>query len=70
MVDHETVCDCRFADKCETFKDSLIDDERKGPEGFGCREQHDLYRGKHCRTFACAYLSLVLTDAVKHPAPQ
>ena len=42
MVDHETVCDCRFADECETFKDPLIDNERKGREGFGCRQQHDL----------------------------
>jgi len=67
-MDHEAVCDCQFAEHCQTFNDPLIDEARKGPEGLGCRGQNDIHRGKHCRTFACAYLSLVVTDALKQPA--
>ena len=68
-MDHEVICSCQFMDQCQTFNDSLIGEERKGPSGFGCRSQSDFYRGKHCRTFACAYLSIVLSDAMRHPAP-
>ena len=68
MVDHETICNCRFMDRCETFNDPLIDEARKGPGGSGCRGRDDFYRGRHCRTFACAYLSVVISDAVRHPA--
>jgi hypothetical protein len=56
-----------FMRECETFGDRLIDDDKKGPNGFGCREQSDTYRSRHCRTFACAYLSMVITDALKQP---
>jgi len=67
-MDHEAICDCPFLARCETFADPLIDQRRKGPEGLGCQGQNDRYRGKHCKTFACAYLSMVLTDALK-PTP-
>ena len=63
-MDHEAICDCAFRDRCETFSDPLIDGRRKGPEGFGCVQQSDVHRGKHCRTFGCAYLSMVLSDAL------
>ena len=68
-MDHEAICDCPFMDHCETFGDPLIDKVRKGPDGLGCRDQNDIYRGRHCRTFACAYLSMVVSDVLKHPAP-
>jgi hypothetical protein len=66
-MDHEAICDCQFRGHCPTFGDPLVDDERKGPAGFGCRSQSDRYRGRHCRTFACAYLSMVVSDALRHP---
>lgn len=68
-MDHETMCDCPFADHCQTYADPLIDKTRKGPTGFGCRGQNDIYRGKHCHVFACAYLSMVVSDVLKHQAP-
>ncbi|MGB2819450.1 MAG: hypothetical protein WBF17_00610 [Phycisphaerae bacterium] len=68
-MDHDAVCDCHFRGHCDTFNDPLIDDARKGPTGLGCRQQSDVYRGRHCRPFACAYLSMVLTDALKQPLP-
>ncbi len=69
-MDHESICNCQFREHCETFIDPLIDKARKGPTGLGCREQNDLYRAKHCHTFSCAYLSLVLSDALRQPVPQ
>ena len=68
-MDHQAICDCGFRGHCETYNDSLIDDARKGPGGLGCREQSDIYRGKHCRTFACSYLSMVISDGLKQPVP-
>ena len=68
-MDHEAICDCHFRQRCETFRDPLIDDDRKGPEGHGCVGQSDLYRGKHCKSFTCSYLTMVLTDALKQPLP-
>lgn len=61
-MDHEEISDCVFKDHCATFSDSLIGDNRKGPSGLGCRGQNDIYRGKHCRKFTCAYLSVVISD--------
>jgi hypothetical protein len=68
-MDHEAMCDCLFKGRCATFNDPLIDEARKGPDGLGCRQQSDLYRGRHCHTFACAYLTMVFTDALKQPPP-
>ena len=68
-MDHEAICDCQFRDTCATFNDSLIEEARKGPSGLGCRGQSDVHRGKHCRTFACAYLSVVISDALRQPVP-
>jgi hypothetical protein len=68
-MDHDAICDCLFLPRCETFHDPQIDQERKTSLGFGCREQSDVYRARHCRRFACAYLSMVVTDAMgSHPA--
>lgn len=66
-MDHEEISDCPFKDHCAAFNDSLIADNRKGPGGLGCRGQNDIYRGKHCRKFACAYLSMVVSDGLKPP---
>lgn len=68
-MDHEALCDCQFVDTCPTFADKLIREARKGPDGLGCRERNDHYRARHCRTFACAYLSAVVSDVLRHPAP-
>lgn len=68
-MDHESICDCRFLEQCETFADSLIGRDRKGAGGFGCYGQDDVYRSKHCRTFTCSYLCMVLTDAAHQPMP-
>jgi len=68
-MDHDETCDCHFQRSCATFNDSLIEDARKGPEGFGCRGGNDVYRGKHCRTFRCSYLTMVLSDTLKQPLP-
>jgi len=68
-MSHEAVCDCQFMDHCATFNDSLVDELRKGPAGLGCRGQDDIYRSKHCRTFACSYLSMVVSDVLRGPAP-
>ena len=64
-MDHEAICDCPFMARCETHADPLIGEKRKGPDGLGCQGQSDTYRGKHCRSFACAYLSIVVADALK-----
>jgi len=66
----QALCDCHFKEHCPTFNDPLVDDERRGPKGLGCLGQTDLYRGKHCQTFVCAYLSTVLSDALKNPLPK
>jgi len=66
-MDHEDVRDCPFMRNCATFADPLIDEARKGPGGLGCRNQSDTYRGKHCKAFACSYLSMVVSDVLKHP---
>jgi len=68
-MDHEAICDCPFRERCATFNDPLIDEARKGPLALGCRGQNDIYRAKHCRTFACAYLSAVVSEAFRMPAP-
>jgi len=65
-VDRERVCDCQFKAACQTFNDPLIDERRKGLDGFGCVQQTDHYRGKHCRVFRCAYLAAVVSDAMRH----
>ncbi len=69
-MDHEVLCDCPFMDGCATFNDPLISKDQKDPQGLGCRQQTDIYRGKHCRTFACAYLSMVVSDAFRQPMPK
>jgi len=61
-MDHEAVCDCPFKAKCQTYNDPLIHRLRKGPHGLGCVGRNDVYRGKHCKTFACGYLSMVLSE--------
>ena len=68
-MDHERICDCAFASRCESFKDRLIDESRKGPDGLGCRAQSDVYRAKHCKTFRCVYLCAVISDGLKHLVP-
>ncbi len=65
VMGHENICDCPFKDHCAAFDDPLIDDDRKGSNGLGCRGQNDIYRGKHCRKFACAYLSMVVSDGLR-----
>ncbi len=71
-MDKEETYDCPFILQCETFGDPLIAGTRKGRDGLGCRAQTNTYRGRHCKTFACAYLSAVLADALNlhlgHPA--
>jgi hypothetical protein len=69
-MDRQTICDCCFKDHCQTFSDPLIEQARKGAAGLGCRGQNDLHRARHCRTFRCASLSLVLNDLLKQPAPE
>ena len=66
-MDHEGICDCRFLARCATHDDPLIAASRKGPNGFGCRQQSDVHRAKHCKAFACSYLTVLLSDIVKHP---
>jgi len=63
-MDHETICDCAFRDTCVTYADPLIDKWRKGSKGFGCEDRSDFYRSKHCKSFGCRYLSVVLSDIV------
>lgn len=54
---------------CATFNDPLIDEARK--LSLGCRGRSDFYRSEHCRTFACAYLSMVVSDVLRRrPAPE
>ena len=69
-MDHEAICDCAFKGRCATFNDPLIDAPRKGPSGLGCRGQTDHHRARHCRTFACSYLSLVFSDAMRRLASE
>jgi len=64
---HDDLHDCPFMGECATFADALIDEMRKGPGGLGCRGQSDIYRGKHCKAFACSYLSMVISDVLRHP---
>ena len=61
-MDHEVICDCSFKDTCGTYSDRLIDEWRKGPKGFGCHGRSDFYRSRHCKTFSCRYLSVILSD--------
>ena len=68
-MDHEEISDCPFKDHCAAFSDPLIGDNRKGPSGLGCQGQNDIYRGRHCRKFACAYLSVVISDQMRQPKP-
>jgi len=63
-MDHEAICDCPFKDTCETYADPLIGESRKGPDGLGCAGVNDIYRRKHCKTFGCRYLSMVLSDMI------
>jgi len=51
-MDREAVRDCQFKAVCEAYNDPLIDGARKGGAGMGCQGQNDLYRSRHCRTFA------------------
>jgi len=66
-MDHEAICDCPFMEECSTFNDRLISQAQKGPEGMGCVDQNDVYRSKHCKSFSCKYLSVMLSDML-HPA--
>ena len=68
-MEHERMCDCAFAGRCETFGDCLIDESRKVPGGLGCRAQSDAYRARHCKTFRCAYLCAVVCDGLKQLVP-
>jgi hypothetical protein len=68
-MDHETICDCLFKAHCETYHDPLIAADRKGPDQLGCVGAIDVHRAKHCRSFACKYLCVVLTDALRQPPP-
>jgi len=54
-------------EECSTYNDPLISRSRKGPKGFGCVGRNDVHRSKHCKSFACKYLSVMLTDML-HPA--
>lgn len=67
-MEHETICDCPFSGRCATCADPLIDKARKGPAGLGCRQQSNFYRAKHCKPFACKYLTVVFHDALHQPA--
>ena len=67
-MDHEAICECLFAARCATCADPLIDEARKGPTGLGCHQQSDVYRSKHCKPFACKYLTVVFDDALHRPA--
>jgi len=61
-MDHDAICDCAFKGTCGTYADPLIDVRRKGPEGFGCEARSDFHRSRHCKTFSCRYLSVILSD--------
>ncbi len=61
-MDHEAVCGCGFVETCQTHADALIDPSRKTRLGFGCEEQTDQYRSRHCKAFSCRYLSMLLSD--------
>lgn len=65
-MDHEAIRDCPFRDRCQTYKDTLVPRSRKGPNGLGCAGRSDIYRGKHCNTFTCAYLSMVVSGMIFH----
>ncbi len=65
-MDRERVCDCQFKDTCQTFNDPLIAAKQKTADGHGCVGQTDYYRGSHCRVFSCAYLTVVVSDALRH----
>ncbi|MHC4986415.1 MAG: hypothetical protein ACYTFO_09710 [Planctomycetota bacterium] len=69
-MDHSKVCDCQFRARCTTYNDSLIDARRKGPDGLGCENQTDEYRGYHCKAFQCSYLTMVVTDGFRHLAAE
>lgn len=70
-MDHEAICDCPFMDRCQTYADPLVGRSRKGPSGLGCTGRNDLYRRQHCKTFGCAYLSMVLSGLISHrPGPR
>jgi len=69
-MDHEAKCDCQFLETCPTFEDRMVSGRMKGPTGLGCTGQTDVYRGKHCRTFACAYLSIAVSNALRQPPYQ
>jgi len=61
-MDHEAICDCPFKDTCQTFRDPMVASCEKGPAGRGCEGVNDIHRRRHCRAFACKYLSIVLSD--------
>ena len=64
-MDRERVCDCQFKATCQTFNDPLIAAKRKAATGLGCAGQTDYYRGSHCQVFRCAYLTAVVSDALR-----
>jgi hypothetical protein len=69
-MDHEARRDCPFLGRCDTFRDRLIREDRKGPKGFGCRKQTDVFRSRHCHSFRCMYLTMVITDALGEGRPK
>jgi len=69
-VDRERVCDCQFKATCQTFNDPLIEAKYKTACGHGCVRQTDHYRGKNCQVFHCAYLTAVVSDALRHAPMQ
>ena len=64
-MQYEKVRNCPFAGKCATYCDPLVDDARKGADGLGCVGRSDVYRSRHCKGFACKYLSVVLSEVVR-----
>jgi len=67
-MEHDKICDCPFKDRCETYADPLIDASRKGIAGLGCTGQDNFYRSRHCKTFSCKYLCVLLADMLS-PKP-
>ena len=67
-MDHTAICNCPFRETCDTYVDPLIDGSMKGDSGFGCAGQDNFYRTRHCKSFRCKALSVLLTD-VMTPRP-
>ena len=60
---------CPYTGHCAAYADEMIDASRKGRAGFGCHEQTDDYRARHCKFFRANRLAAVLAETLLPPPP-